>query len=737
MFLFANSAALAKRAVNQIFVLKYTGGKMLLTNITIKGFGPYQDEETICFGSERTVGIYGPNGSGKTFLLEAAFACLYEEFPSRTGPIYTHLNSASEGKISLEFELNGRSYRAVRDVRVTKSKKSQSACLFEDGVLIAGPKTSDFKDKVQSFLGPPRSALASIFSAQTKAGDIIDLSPSERKELLADWLHLDECEILSQEASNQAKSLRPLLDEVDANIKILDKEEARLPECVAALKSKEETLGKHNQDLEGLNNQLQGFFREKVVLEAAVRKAEELSTQVTTAKSRLEEIKNQRTRTQERLRATEAMIARKAEIETKSARYSEVKNELAVKRDGLQKLRKDHDDYRQKKSELEKQFHAANEHMAVLKTRSETCGAQAAIISEVHCSRRDCRFLLEAWKAREVLPELTKRIAKGEQYLAGLSARIKELPTPAPVEPLCARIKELENEARQLEPFLKLAGQLATAQSEHDYLTREVAGIERKEKEKASEIESITLQIRNSATTLERAKLVESQILLVQNQVNELQNTILGLSQEIGQVKAEVAGMLKVQQTITAQKDRRRELAEEIQEYELIALIFGKNGVQPLVIDGAMPELETLTRQVLSSATSKKFDVSFETQRQTQKQTLKETLDIIVTDLTTGQRRDISNFSGGEKTLLREVIRMAMSIFQAEKSNLKWDTFFLDESLAELDEINAQKFLSTIASLTRWFSRILFISHNKDLTLQANRQIKVVEGRIEDGGLAA
>ncbi len=113
-------------------------------------------------------------------------------------------------------------------------------------------------------------------------------------------------------------------------------------------------------------------------------------------------------------------------------------------------------------------------------------------------------------------------------------------------------------------------------------------------------------------------------------------------------------------------------------------------------------------------------------------------LDIIVTDLATGRKRDIANFSGGEKTLLREVIRMGMSIFQAERSGKqKWDTFFLDESLAELDDINSRKFLDTIPALTRWFLRILFISHDKELTLRAERQVKVSEGRIEDapGGL--
>lgn len=702
---------------------------MLIKSIYIEGFGPYQAGQTIDFGNEQIIGIHGPNGSGKTFLLEATLACLYETFPSRKGSIYNHLNGP-KGTLKVTFEIEGETYTAERTVQAKPQK--QEAFLYRNNNLIAGPKTTDFLSEIERLLGPAESALASIFSAQNSTGDIVNLSPSERKELLGSWLGLEALSGIAQAATDKAKAHKMRLDDIEANIKALEKEEAHLAEYVSALKQKEEELKQKTREAEETNRQLQAACKEKTGIEEAVRRTKELSARLQVLSREREEIKNQYIKVKSRLDEIQKLLGKKEEIETKVKQYEEITQQARREYDTAHKLQKEHQEYQDKRRRLEKEIHIVRESVAVLKTQKETYEKQAATIDEAKCSRRDCKFLTEAWKARDRLPGIKQKLAEEHTRLAKLTADLQRLRQPQPIDPLLANIKIMEKAAKELEIYVKLAAQLSTAEKERAYLAEELDRLTEKGKEKTSEMENISRDLEKFTMALGQSEVVEKQVALFQNRGRKLSADSLSLSQDIGEIKAKIQATVKIQHEILSLKERRGELASGMGDYEAIARIYGKNGVQPLLIDAAMPELEALARGFLASICGRKFDVSFTTQRETNKgKGIKETLDIIIADLTTGQKRDIANFSGGEKVVLSQAIRMAMSVFQAQKSRKPWQTFFLDESLGELDEINAEKFLKAITELTAWFSRVLYISHSRDLTTQAKRQVKVQDGIID------
>ncbi|HEC99071.1 MAG TPA: hypothetical protein ENN18_01625 [Proteobacteria bacterium] len=701
---------------------------MLLKSIHIEGFGPYHEAQTVQFGAEQIIGIYGPNGSGKTFLLEAALACLYESFPSRKGTIYSHLGSP-KGTIEVSFELDGQGYRAMRTVQSKPQK--QEAHLYCDNQLIAGPKTTEFAAEIEKLLGPAGSALACIFSAQDSAGDMINLSPSERKELLASWLGLEACSRLAQGAADKSKHHNMRLEDIDAHIKAMEKEELRMPEYVAALKEKEEQLKENAQTTCETNKQLQALYQEKAGIEEAVRRIKELRSRLEALSREREELKNSYTRTSNRLEELEKIIRQKAEIESKARKHTEIVQEITATSDVMQKLQKEYQAYQGTKSRLEEKIHATTKNIAVLKSRLDSCRKQASTIQEVHCSRRDCKFLTEAWKAKDAITIISQKLTEEEQRLAHETLQLKNLGQPPAIEPVLSKMKQMQTAAKELEAYVRLAAQLEAAEKNKQHLAEELDRFIIKGREKAAEIEKISASLKEHAKVTETSALIEKQVSLLEERSRKLSAASLAMSQELGEIKARIQATLKIQQEIAMQKERRGKITTEISEYEAIARIYGKNGVQPLIIDAATPELEALTRQFLTSICQKNFDVSFMTQRETNKgKALRETLDIIITDLATGQKRDIANFSGGEKVLLSQAIRMAMSVFQAQKSRKPWQTFFLDESLGELDEVNAENFLRAVADLTTWFRRILYISHTPNLTLQAQKQVKVENGTL-------
>jgi|GEM_PF-4951328 len=703
---------------------------MLLKSIHIEGFGPYREAQTIQFGAEQITSIHGPNGSGKTFLLEAALACFYESFPSRKGTIYSHLSSP-RGTIEISFELDGQTYKAVRTVQAKPQK--QEAYLYWGSQLVAGPKATEFAAEIEKLLGPAESALACVFSAQNSAGDMTNLSPSERKELLASWLGLEACSRLAQSATDKSRHHSMRLEDLDGRIKALEKEELRMPEYVAALKEKEEQLKENAQATHETNKQLQAIYQEKAGIEETAKQTKELRTRLEALSREREELKNSYTRTSNRLEELEKIIRQKAEIESKARKHAEIFQEITATSGVLQKLQEEHRIYQDAKSQLETKIHATSKNIAVLKSRLESCRRQASTIDEVHCSRRDCKFLTEAWKAKDAITTISQKLAEEERRLAQESLQLKNLGQPPAIEPVLVKMKQMQTAAKELEAYVRLAARLEAAEKDKQRLAEELDRLVLKGKEKAAEIERISRSLKEYAKVSETAALIEKQVSLLEERSRTLSAASLTMSQEMGEIKARIQATLKIQQEIATEKERREKIMAEMSEYEAIARIYGKNGFQPLIIDAAAPELEALTRQFLTSICQKNFDISFMTQRETNKgKTMRETLDIIITDLTTGDKRDIANFSGGEKVLLSQAIRMAMSVFQAQKSRKPWQTFFLDESLGELDEVNAEKFLRAVADLTTWFRRILYISHTPNLTLQAQKQVKVENGILSD-----
>ena len=92
---------------------------MRLRRLTLKGITRFQELVTVDFEAlgEGLVAIAGRNGEGKTTILEAPFAALHLEYPTRPGGLY----GVAHGKDArLELEVDGcRALVAIDAVRST------------------------------------------------------------------------------------------------------------------------------------------------------------------------------------------------------------------------------------------------------------------------------------------------------------------------------------------------------------------------------------------------------------------------------------------------------------------------------------------------------------------------------------------------------------------------------------------------------------------------------------------
>jgi exonuclease SbcC len=167
-------------------------------------------------------------------------------------------------------------------------------------------------------------------------------------------------------------------------------------------------------------------------------------------------------------------------------------------------------------------------------------------------------------------------------------------------------------------------------------------------------------------------------------------------------------------------------LGARIDAYRELATAFGRDGIQAMVIENVLPELEDETNRLLSRMTTKQLEVQFLTTREavSTKHDI-ETLDIIIRD--EAGRRPYQLFSGGEAFRINFAIRVALSKLLARRAGATVDTLIIDEGFGTQDQEGRDGLVDALQSVARDFQLILVITHINELRDQFPNRIEIVK----------
>jgi DNA repair exonuclease SbcCD ATPase subunit len=111
----------------------------------------------------------------------------------------------------------------------------------------------------------------------------------------------------------------------------------------------------------------------------------------------------------------------------------------------------------------------------------------------------------------------------------------------------------------------------------------------------------------------------------------------------------------------------------------------------------------------LLSDFGKGWDIKVRSQKATKSGTLQEAIDIMV-DSGYGER-DIGTYSGGEKKILKSIVRIAFATLQAERTGKGLKVLVLDEATDHMDDENAEITIRMLGRL-KCFNQVIVISHH-------------------------
>lgn len=719
---------------------------MIPVSLKIRNFMSYgADEVELDFRTFSIACLSGENGHGKSALLDSMLWALWGKCRVKTKEEVIR-RGESEARVELEFEAEGVKYRVMRLIQRKKNGSASSVDLqvFDSESELYRPMATGagVGAAIENILKMNYDAfICSSFILQGKADEFTKRSPAERKDVLAGILELEEYEYISKKAREEANSLTNRIQFLDAELgklPVFEETEDEARDSMKLYLGDVELQRKHLEDCtsnvetmiqeqSALTVKLDGFSAKRAEVDSLASEETELVRKIETAKSAIT--------------AAETYRGKEAETLKRFARY----NEVAEEREKLDAQYKAWvaaesrvKDIQRKIDTLTAEYERGMRDLEQRQAKQEALYDSLLEEDDMVCPT--CKTVLNAEKRAMLLEQTAQALDDIRKEHAELDARTKPHREQASEEFILREQAWKERDEIGWDPAVKEKldaeyRSLAKAPEEKSLLERAQVALEHhrqaftdnETKLRATQLKRAALlaEIEESTAVTSRMKEVSTALSAARQSQEELKRAISGA--EEGARKAE-----RLLEDILKTTRRAQEINSEKEKYVRsqrvnveLSKAYGKNGLQALVIEHAVPDIEAEANEILAGLTDGRMSVALDMLKPTQKGGEKETLEIVITE--GGEARSYETFSGGEAFRIDFALRVAISKFIANRSGAQLRTLVIDEGFGSQDRRGREYFVQAINAVKDSFDKVLAITHIDDLRDRFPVRIEVVK----------
>ena len=357
--------------------------------------------------------------------------------------------------------------------------------------------------------------------------------------------------------------------------------------------------------------------------------------------------------------------------------------------------------------------HQLREKQKTLQRKKQQALRQTAILERQLDESRSA-----AEKAQATLEELKRleHAIQNDQFAPAQQANLKTVQVSLQALNYSPqRHDELSQRLQKLQPFQLLSQQLSEATQLLPQEQKSLAQARQAAQDRRDQL----CQMREALSTLksDRARLTEikPQLLNLASDISKLESRQKDLIARRGQFQGSLQRIDELERQITRQTRDLQRLREQQSIYDELRVAFGREGVQALLIDTILPQIEQEANQLLARMTEGRMHVKLESQRplQSRKGQFAETLEIKVSDEL--GHRSYEMFSGGEAFRINLALRIALSKVLANRSGAPLPTLFIDEGFGTQDSAGREQILDVLSTLEQDFKCIIVITHLEEL----------------------
>lgn len=177
--------------------------------------------------------------------------------------------------------------------------------------------------------------------------------------------------------------------------------------------------------------------------------------------------------------------------------------------------------------------------------------------------------------------------------------------------------------------------------------------------------------------------------------------------------------------------NRLQEIRKKYRVYNELGIAFGKNGIQALMIENILPQLENEANLILARLTGNQLHVQFHTQKQKAKTSkkssnkFKDTLEINISD--SKGTRSYETYSGGESFRINFSIRLALAKILTQISGTSLQFLIVDEGFGTQDSQGCDRLIAALNAMANDFVCILIITHMPQFKEAFQTRIEVLK----------
>lgn len=329
----------------------------------------------------------------------------------------------------------------------------------------------------------------------------------------------------------------------------------------------------------------------------------------------------------------------------------------------------------------------------------------------------------------ELLQNLKHQERQAKESLADIEARYTALADEG--RQLQAELKDLQalkTSLPNLERWAAAKDELPAARQVVAEAEKRFAWYKEQIGERTARRAEIARQLEDRVTLwAEQSKLGNEATSLKAN-IDECNRALAALQRDFGMVEQRLKAIDDLRVEAEDLSGKLAQIASLQVKYQTLVRAFGRDGIPALIIENAIPELESIANEILGRMTSNGMNLRFETQRELKsvKGAVSETLDIIISDWR--GERPYETFSGGEKFRIDFAIRIALSKLLARRAGASLRLLVLDEGIGSQDADGRERLMEAIAAIEKDFAKVIVISHVEEIKEAFPTRIEVEPG---------
>lgn len=657
----------------------------------------YGNDNVIDFSTlNGSYGLFAPNASGKSTLLDALAFCCFDRCSRTTKAIHVLNNKRSTFECKFQFELDGKDYFIQRTGKKNNKGHVKVDVNFwyinESGeeILLNGDQRDTTNKIIRQYLGSYEDFVLTALSLQSNNTGFIDMSQRERKELLTQFLDIDVFEQQYQIANEEIRETAALIREYKRT-------------------DHSTSLSEASQTITNLTKSLKSITKQKTELESMKDDLTEIVINMT------KELKTIGTGIEKPENITAKIDKKQAEIDILNDRSQTITNQLDRVNNDINDTSNKLAKYDQEALTAKKQLILDN----INKHRDLVSKEQLLQMDIAHAEKMVSKLEKHQW-------DPNCKYCMANPWLQDTKKASERLPV------LLDEYKSIQNEIAEIWPQCDMYDvsqeyvRIGELENQHSKLILTKSDLQLKDQKLKlalqnlnSELQELNRLLNESIQHIDDLKFNEEkneEILEHQQEITDLTNEIKSLESNILQISGRILIAEQAKQDAEKAITRLHDLEIQYKGYEYYLLSVKRDGVPYRLITKALPQIEAEINNILAQIVD--FSILLETDG-------KNINGYIVYDQDNFWPLELT--SGMEKFVASLAIRTSL----IKISSLPRPNFLaIDEGFGVLDSDNLNSMFALFDYLKSQFGFIMCISH-----IDAMRDIvdKLIEIKKDSG----